>query len=305
MSSISKLLIAFLALITLATACGGSTATETSANESTTTSEAAAASTSAPDAVTEAPDEAAETGSTDEINGGKPVVEIPEGDAPTELETIDLIDGDGEAAEAGDFLVMHYVGVLHDGGEQFDASWDRGSTFSFTLGQGNVIQGWDDGIEGMMVGGRRLLNIPPDQAYGERDTGTIPANSALVFVVDLVSVLTPPTVENVAEPATELEVTVVDEGDGPEVGAASIVEVHYVLLSQPTGEVVDSSWNRGQALQLQLGAGQALPEWDIGLAGKNVGDTVRFVIPNIEGLGDPIPDGSTLVTEVTIIGLLG
>ena len=94
------------------------------------------------------------------------MVEVPDGAAPTELEITDLIEGDGAVAETGDFLSMHYVGVLHADGEQFDASWDRGSTFDFRLGQGQVIQGWDAGIVGMAEGGRRLLSIPADQAYG-------------------------------------------------------------------------------------------------------------------------------------------
>ena len=93
---------------------------------------------------------------------GKPEVVIPDGPAPVELEIDDLIDGNGKAAAAGDYLVMHYVGVRHSDGGQFDASWDRGETFSFILGSGQVIQGWEQGIAGMKAGGRRQLSIPAD-----------------------------------------------------------------------------------------------------------------------------------------------
>lgn len=286
-----------LALFLAATACGGSTATQIDVADPTTTTSAEAdtTTTTAAAAVEEA---------TDEINGGKPAVEVPAGDTPLELEIVDLIDGTGKVAASGDFLSMHYVGVFHADGEQFDASWDRGATFDFRLGQGQVIQGWDDGIVGMAEGGRRLLSIPSEQAYGSSERGGIPADSALVFVVDLVSVLSPPTVVNAPEPVTELEVSVVDAGDGEEIAVGDILEMHYVAMVQTTGEIFDSSWDRGQAIQLEIGTGQGLAAWDEGLVGKNVGDTVRLVIPEIEGV-DPSIDGSTIITEVTIVSILG
>ena len=100
----------------------------------------------------------------------------------------DLIVGKGPAAKAGQTLTMQYVGVLFKNGKQFDASWDRGQPFSFTLGQGSVIPGWDRGIVGMHVGGRRQLIIPASLAYGASgQPPTIPPNSALIFDVDLIS----------------------------------------------------------------------------------------------------------------------
>ena len=115
----------------------------------------------------------------------KPTITEPSGDPPTELVTKDIVDGDGAAAQPGDELQMHYLGALFEDGEQFEASWDAGEPFSFTLGEGSVIPGWDQGIEGMKVGGRRLLVIPPDLAYGETGQGDIPPGATLVFVVDL------------------------------------------------------------------------------------------------------------------------
>ncbi len=100
---------------------------------------------------------------------------------------MDVVDGKGRAAKAGDNLVVHYVGVLYKTGKQFDASWDGGRPFPFTLGQGAVIPGWDQGLQGMKVGGRRLLIIPPDLAYGAQGQGSIGPNETLVFVVDLLN----------------------------------------------------------------------------------------------------------------------
>jgi peptidylprolyl isomerase len=121
--------------------------------------------------------------------GPKPTVEVPKGPAPTQLVVKDLKTGDGAEAKSGDQVSVQYVGVLYSDGKQFDSSWDRGQPFSFQLGGGNVIPGWDQGVAGMKVGGRRELVIPPDLAYGAQgQPPTIPANATLVFVIDLVSV---------------------------------------------------------------------------------------------------------------------
>ena len=121
--------------------------------------------------------------------GTKPTVEVPKGPAPDHLVVKDLKTGDGAEAKAGDQLSVQYVGVLYDGGKQFDSSWDRGQPFSFQLGGGQVIPGWDQGVAGMKVGGRRELIVPPNLAYGAQgQPPSIPANATLVFVIDLVSI---------------------------------------------------------------------------------------------------------------------
>jgi peptidylprolyl isomerase len=118
----------------------------------------------------------------------KPVVDFPEGDAPTELEITDLTVGDGEEAKAGQQVVVHYVGVAFSTGEEFDSSWSRNSPFEFPLGAGRVIAGWDQGVAGMRVGGRRRLTIPAKLAYGDRGAGNaIRPGENLIFVVDLVA----------------------------------------------------------------------------------------------------------------------
>jgi peptidylprolyl isomerase len=120
----------------------------------------------------------------------KPVVDVPSDQPPSyQLEVDDIEVGDGDEAVAGKIVEVHYVGVSWKSGEQFDASWDRGDTFKFPLGRGSVIQGWDEGVQGMKVGGRRRLTIPPDMGYGKRGAGgAIGPDETLVFVVDLVGV---------------------------------------------------------------------------------------------------------------------
>jgi peptidylprolyl isomerase len=119
----------------------------------------------------------------------KPKVEIPDHAPSYQLELEDLTVGDGDEASKGDIVEVHYVGVSWKTGNQFDASWDRGDTFKFGLGKGQVIKGWDEGVAGMKVGGRRRITIPPDMAYGARGAGgVIGPNETLVFVVDLIGV---------------------------------------------------------------------------------------------------------------------
>ncbi|MEX3609952.1 FKBP-type peptidyl-prolyl cis-trans isomerase [Rothia sp. LK2588] len=119
----------------------------------------------------------------------KPEIDFPEGGSPEELKIIDLIEGAGATVEAGDQITCHYVGVAFSTGEEFDASWNRGEPLSFRVGIGQVIQGWDQGLLGMKVGGRRRLEIPSELAYGERGAGAaIAPNESLIFVVDLVDV---------------------------------------------------------------------------------------------------------------------
>lgn len=119
----------------------------------------------------------------------KPDVDVVPGPPPQDLVITDISVGDGEEAKRGQTVTVHYVGVSHANGEEFDASWNRGEPFRFPLGGGRVIAGWDQGVEGMRVGGRRQLVIPPHLAYGDRGAGGVIAPGAtLVFVVDLLGV---------------------------------------------------------------------------------------------------------------------
>lgn len=122
-------------------------------------------------------------------SGKKPKVTVPDGPPPKQLQTRDIEEGSGKTAKSGDNVTMDYVGVSYSTKEEFDSSFSAGQPFDFTLGQGQVIGGWDEGIVGMKVGGRRELIIPPAQAYGAQgQPPSIKPNETLVFVVDLLAV---------------------------------------------------------------------------------------------------------------------
>ena len=119
----------------------------------------------------------------------KPEIDFPAHEAPTDLVIEDIIEGTGDEAKPGNTVSTHYVGVAFSTGEEFDASWNRGSPLDFRVGVGQVIQGWDQGVAGMKVGGRRQLVIPPHLGYGDRGAGgVIKPGETLIFVVDLVAV---------------------------------------------------------------------------------------------------------------------
>ncbi|MEU1495036.1 FKBP-type peptidyl-prolyl cis-trans isomerase [Streptomyces sp. NPDC005776] len=120
----------------------------------------------------------------------KPEIEVPQGDAPTELTIRDLVVGDGSEAQPGRVVQVHYVGVTFASGREFDSSWERDRPFKFAVGGGKVIKGWDRGVRGMKVGGRREIIVPPRLGYGKQSpSASIPAGSTLIFVVDLLTVV--------------------------------------------------------------------------------------------------------------------
>ncbi len=119
----------------------------------------------------------------------RPTITVPEGDAPADLQLEDHVIGDGQEATAGVQANVDYVGVSWSTGAEFDASWNRGQPLSFTIGAGQVISGWDQGVAGMKVGGRRTITIPPDMGYGAQGAGgVIGPNETLIFTVDLRSI---------------------------------------------------------------------------------------------------------------------
>ena len=173
-------LVALLATLLLAGCGDDETTTETAAAPAATTD-------TAPEAATPTAGAPQPVESKDITK--KPVIAKPTGEPPTGLQTADIVKGKGKAAKAGDTVSVQYVGVSYSTGEEFDASWDRGEPFQFQLGAGNVIQGWDQGVAGMKVGGRRKLTIPPDLGYGA--AGSPPAiapNETLIFIVDLLEI---------------------------------------------------------------------------------------------------------------------
>ena len=133
-------------------------------------------------------DSSSTTATNEESINTKPVVEVPSGPPPKQLESIDLIEGEGAEAKAGDEVTVQYVLVDYKSGKEIEASWDRGEPFTFQLGAGMVIPGWDQGVAGMKVGGRRELIIPPELAYGAEGSPPIGPNATLIFVIDLLAV---------------------------------------------------------------------------------------------------------------------
>ena len=172
-----SLLTAALAALVLA-GCGSDSETST-AGESAATPEPTPTATATP---------AAPTGDEQDTSK-KPTIAKPTGTPPTKLVQRDLVKGKGRAAKDGDMVTVQYVGVSFSTGEQFDASWDRDKEpFPFTLGAGQVIPGWDQGVAGMKVGGRRQLTIPPDLAYGPNGQGAIGPNETLIFTIDVTDI---------------------------------------------------------------------------------------------------------------------
>ena len=180
-----------LALVSIAAACSSGSHISSSTNSISPTSPPA---TSAPASQSAGSASAIATIPSSDLSpagtfGKRPTVTVPSGNPPSQLEASDLIAGTGQVAKAGESVTVQYDGYSWTTKKEFDASWNRGQTFSFPLGQGQVIQGWDQGVAGMKVGDRRELIIPPNLAYGSRSpTPAIASNDTLIFVVDLVSI---------------------------------------------------------------------------------------------------------------------
>lgn len=241
--------------------------------------------------------------------------------APTlsALKIIDNVVGTGDEAQAGKFAVVHYSGWLYDPnaadmhGKAFDSSVNRGP-FTFPLGARRVIQGWDQGVVGMKVGGKRTLIIPSQMAYGERNVGNglIPPNSDLIFDVELLEVVTPtprPAEEQASAPVEKIDKKV---GRGNEAIAGKKVTVHYTgwlrdaKAKDQHGKEFDSSRKR-EAFTFTLGAREVIPGWDQGVAGMKEGGKRTLIIPAVMAYGKSvvgnglIPPNSDLVFDVELL----
>lgn len=234
---------------------------------------------------------------------GKPTVTVPEGPPPAKLEINDLTEGSGAEAKAGDEISVHYVGVGYKSGKEFDASWDRGEPLGFQLGVGTVIKGWDQGIEGMKVGGRRELVIPSDLAYGPEGSPSIAPNEPLIFVVDLLAIngqssdtssdesgfedRSPKPAVELPEgpPPTELVVEDIEEGDGEVVKDGDTIVVDYVGVNYKTGKEFESTWDEskgkeGRPAGFEMDSGKLIKGWEQGIEGMRVGGRRELIIPS-------------------------
>jgi len=230
---------------------------------------------------------------------------------PSGLQIDDVTVGDGAEAQAGQSVTVHYTGWLYDEnaadkrGQKFDSSKDRDEPFEFDLGAGMVIRGWDEGVQGMKVGGKRILTIPAELGYGARGAGgVIPPNATLLFEVELLP-------QPVLAPLQMIDVTV---GDGAEATAGRQVTVHYTgwLFDESApdnrGRKFDSSKDRNDPFRFPLGGGRVIRGWDDGVQGMKVGGTRVLVIPphlgyGPRGAGGVIPPNATLVFEVQLLGV--
>lgn len=210
-----------------------------------------------------------------------------------ELTIQDLVAGTGPQVEEGHAVMVSYVGHLEDGTE-FDNSDTRSSPFAFTLGVGQVIEGWDKGIVGMRVGGTRRLVIPPNLAFGREGVpGQVPGNATVTYEITLDALID--------------DVLVIDQvvGDGLELVAGKVATVDYVgLLSN--GDVFDASEFRGEPFKFRVGSGEVIAGWDRGMVGMRVGGQRMLIIPSTLAYGNvgipgAIPPFAVLTFQVTLL----
>jgi len=231
------------------------------------------------------------------------------------LQYIITTPGQGAQAQAGQLVSVHYKGMLKSDSSKFDSSYDRGKPFEFPLGAGRVIQGWDEGISLLNVGTKATLIIPAALAYGPADRTGIPANSDLIFEVELVSMREQPKpaeaydITGIEEQTTESGIKYyklheVEEGVNPVDGQT--VSMHYALYLAD-GKKLDSSWDRGQPLGFQLGVGQVIPGWEEGVKLMKIGEKMRMILPSSLGYGEqgngPVPPNAELIFDMELVGV--
>jgi FKBP-type peptidyl-prolyl cis-trans isomerase len=307
------------------TAPGETTVASTAPADSTTTS-------ATPTTVARVPGEAGALPTVTGDTTAAPVIQLPDVDPPANLTANVVTEGGGEVVQVGDLLEVNYTGVIWGSGQQFDASWDRGQTAKFSIGVGQVIPGWDEAIPGKTIGSRVVLVIPPAQGYGEAGNpqAGIAGTDTLVFVVDLVSrvgstipadgvqgpgdtsgtlpgVSGPVDAEPVIaipagkEPPAEFASMTIIAGNGPPVESGQTVKAQYVGVKWADGSQIDSTWDRGQTVEMSIGTGQVIPGLDRGLVGVTAGSRVLLVIPPADGYGEAgVPDAGITATDTLV-----
>jgi peptidylprolyl isomerase len=242
----------------------------------------------------------------------KPAVKLP-ATAPTKLVITDLTQGTGTPAATGDTIILHYIGVRSADGTEFHNSYDSGTPLSVTIGIGQVIKGWDQGLVGIKQGGRRQLDIPADLAYGDSPPASdvIQPGDALSFVVDAVAIIPKPDpadVPVVSIPPTpnQSEETSVDliVGTGAGIQPGQTVAVQLVAFSAADGKQLDSSWDAGTPLTFVPGSGKLPPGLEKAVDGMKVGGRRQVDIPFAQAFGEAGNTGLGLPPSTDLIMVL-
>jgi len=208
------------------------------------------------------------------------------------LKYLDLTEGTGDEVKSGDWVKVHYTGTLRRDGTEFDSIIKRGEPAVFKVGVGKLIKGWDEGIPGMKVGGKRKLIVPAALAYGQHARPKIPANSELVFEVEVLGTY-------------KVKITDLVEGKGPPVGNNDTVSVHYTGRLASNKVQFDSSRGK-RPLEVTIGRGEVIPGWEDGLVGMRVGGKRKLEIPaelgyGAKGFPPDIPPDADLEFEVELV----
>lgn len=254
-------------------------------------------------------DESLDDAAPPETNPDKPEIDIPDS-APTELERTVITQGAGEEAEAGDTVIVDYAGVRSSDGLPFDNSYDRGQPFPVVLGQGQVIQGWDDGLLGSQTGERVQLDIPSEQAYGETArSNVICENEDLTFVIDVRAVVKAVDPGDApTEPGVELSTgsgvddTVFEdlvEGDGDTLEIDDTAIIRYVNFRGDTGDAIETNWG-ADPLQVPYGE-NLLPGLLEGMEGMAVGGRRAITVPPEDGFDESVREEAGLPADTDMI----
>jgi len=256
----------------------------------------------------------------DGLSGPEPKPIMPKGPPPEFLAVSDLSEGIGRPRD-GTRMTVQYVGYDYETGKKLVSSWDEGKPLSFTLGKGEVIQGWEESLGGMEGGDRREVVVPPDLAKGPKPPG-IPPGRTVVFLIEPVPLKsgwkpltakslgkTEPKVEipKGALPKNTVKIKDLEEGKGPAAEGGDEVTVDYVGVLYKNGKQFDSSWDRGESLTYQLGSSTAIQGWEQGLAGMKVGGRRELFVPPKIGYGPQgaasIPPNSSLVYVIDLTAI--
>jgi peptidylprolyl isomerase len=319
MPPMRKVLLTILAFAVLLSGCGGSSSTDTSGGDSSSADTTASLKPfRIPHGNPPIRYEEKMRPDASGLVGEEPKPIIPNSPPPEFLALADTIEGIGNLATQGRKVTIQYVGYDYETGKKFVSSWDQGKPFTFTMGKGEVINGWEEGLDGLEGGDRRELVLPPELTEGSYPPG-IPKGKAVVFVVDAIppkgtkpkpepkpkpkptTNKTKPKVEvPKGPPPKKLVIKDLEPGSGPEAKLGDEVTVEYVGVDYKTGKQFDASWDRGEPFTFELGVGGVIAGWEQGIEGMKVGGRRELIIPPNLAYG---PEKGTLVFVVDMLAI--